>query len=90
MSLKIKKLSPRECFALMGMTKEDCKKCEAIGISNSQLYKIAGNGLVTNCVALIAEHMHKAFENHNYITTDEKMQESIISSSFEEAVQVTA
>jgi len=40
--LKIRKLTPEECFILMGSTKEDCQKCKDAGVSNSQLYKQAG------------------------------------------------
>lgn len=71
--LKIRKLLPEECFILMGLTKEDCDKCRAVGVSDSQLYKIAGNGLICNCVAYIMEHLYKALGNEDYETTDEKM-----------------
>ena len=40
--LKIRKLTPEECFILMGATAEDCQKCKDAGVSNSQLYKQAG------------------------------------------------
>jgi site-specific DNA-cytosine methylase len=40
--LKIRKLTPEECFILMGSTQEDCQKCKDAGVSNSQLYKQAG------------------------------------------------
>ena len=72
-TVRIRKLTPRECFALMGLTKEDCDKCVAVGVSNSQLYKQAGNGLITNCVQYICEHLYKAQNNETYQTTDEKM-----------------
>jgi len=71
--LRIRKLIPEECFILMGMTAEDCIKCRELGVSNSQLYKQAGNGLITNCVQLIMEHLRKATKDSDYITLDEKM-----------------
>lgn len=71
--LKIRKLVPEETFILMGMTAEDCVKCRELGVSNSQLYKQAGNGLISNCVQYIMEHLYKATEDNNYITTDERM-----------------
>ena len=40
--LKIRKLSPEECFILMSATAEDCQKCRDAGVSNSQLYKQSG------------------------------------------------
>lgn len=74
MGLAIRKLIPAECFILMGMTKEDYEKCKAVGVSDSQLYKISGNGLVTNCVQFIMEHLKKAYKPE-YKTTDELMSE---------------
>lgn len=71
--LRIRKLIPEECFILMGMTAEDCIKCRELGVSNSQLYKQAGNGLITNCVQYIMEHLYKVTEDNNYLTTDEVM-----------------
>ena len=71
--LKIRKLIPEECFILMGMTAEDCEKCRDVGVSNSQLYKQAGNGLVSNCVQFIMEHLYKAINDNDYKTTDERM-----------------
>ena len=71
--LKIRKLMPEETFILMGMTAEDCVKCRELGVSNSQLYKQAGNGLISNCVQYIMEHLYKATEDNNYIRTDERM-----------------
>lgn len=67
----IRKLSPRECFKLMGLTFEDCDKAAAMGVSNSQLFKQAGNGIVTNCVELLFEHLFKSQYDSNFTTYDE-------------------
>ena len=45
---KIRKLTPRECWKLMGFTDEDFNKAEAVPTSNTQLYKQAGNSIVVN------------------------------------------
>lgn len=71
---RIRKLTPKECWLLMGMTFEDCQKCMDIGLSNSALYRIAGNGIVTDCIKLLFEHLYKAQYDESYICTDEKMQ----------------
>lgn len=68
--LQMRKLMPEEGFVLMGMTEEDCKKCRDVGISEAQLYKQVGNGLILNHVQFIAEHLYKVFHK-DYITTDE-------------------
>ena len=43
---RIRKLTPRECFRLMGVNDDDIDKMQAAGISNSGLYKLAGNSIV--------------------------------------------
>lgn len=68
----VSKLSPTDCFKLMGMKEEDVKKAEAVGVSGSQLSKAAGNGIVTNCVSLLMEHLYKAQYDSDYVCTDEK------------------
>ncbi|WP_301389656.1 DNA cytosine methyltransferase [Enterococcus entomosocium] len=44
-SLRIRKLTPLECWRLMGFTDQDFYKAQAVN-SNSQLYKQAGNAIV--------------------------------------------
>ena len=44
--LRIRKLTPKECFRLMGFSDEDFDSIK--GISNAQLYKMAGNSIVVN------------------------------------------
>lgn len=44
--LRIRKLTPKECWRLMGWKDEQIDKIK--GISNSQLYKQAGNSIVVN------------------------------------------
>lgn len=70
--LAVRKLTPSECFILQGMTEEDYNKCKDMGISDSQLYKQVGNGLSSNVVSLIMEHLKKSY-NPNYKCVDEKM-----------------
>lgn len=45
---RIRKLTPLECWRLMGFSDEDFNKAKNAGISNSQLYKQAGNSIVVN------------------------------------------
>jgi len=52
-SYRIRKLTPKECFRLMGFLDEDFYKCQDAGISNSQLYKQAGNSIVVNVLMAI-------------------------------------
>jgi DNA (cytosine-5)-methyltransferase 1 len=70
-NLRVRKLTPTECFRLMGFTDNDIKLCMEMGISDSQLYKEAGNSIITYCIMLIAEHLYKSQYNNTYICTDE-------------------
>lgn len=45
---RIRKLTPRECFRLMGVDDADIDKIQASGISNSSQYKLAGNSIVVD------------------------------------------
>jgi len=45
---RIRKLTPLECFRLMGFDDEDYYILKENGISNSQIYKMAGNSIVVN------------------------------------------
>lgn len=47
---RIRKLTPRECFRLMGLEDCDIDKIQSTGISNSQQYKLAGNSIVIPCL----------------------------------------
>lgn len=47
-TLKIRKLTPRECFRLMGLGDEDIDKIINSGISATQQYKMAGNSIVVD------------------------------------------
>ena len=44
---RIRKLTPRECWRLTGFLDEEFQKAQDAGVSNSQLYKQAGNSIVT-------------------------------------------
>ena len=46
-NFRIRKLTPKECWRLMGFDDEDFYKAEAVN-SNAQLYKQAGNSIVVN------------------------------------------
>ena len=56
--LRIRKLTPLECWSLMGIDSEDFRKAEKV-CSNSQLYKQAGNGIIVDVFATILKGMTK-------------------------------
>lgn len=53
---RIRKLTPRECFRLMGVKDEDFDKI-AKNQSDSSLYHLAGDSIITNCLMAIFKEM---------------------------------
>ena len=53
-NFRIRKLTPKECFRLMGFDDSDFEKAEAVN-SNTQLYKQAGNSIVVPVIEHIFE-----------------------------------
>ena len=51
-AMRIRKLTPKECWRLMGFEDEDFYKAEAVN-SNTQLYKQAGNSIVVDVLEAI-------------------------------------
>lgn len=60
--LRIRKLTPLECWRLMDFDDEDFYKAKAIE-SNTQLYAQAGNSIVVNCLVAIFGQMFEGKEN---------------------------
>ncbi len=52
-NLRIRKLTPLECWRLQGFSDEQFYKAKNAGVSNSQLYKQAGNAVTVNVVDAI-------------------------------------
>ena len=48
--VRIRKLTPRECFRLMNVDEDKIDRLLNAGISDSQLYKLAGNSIVVSCM----------------------------------------
>lgn len=58
--IRIRKLTPRETFRLMGFSDEDFDAAQKAGVSNSQLYKQAGNSIVVDVLYYIYVELYKA------------------------------
>lgn len=59
---RIRKLTPKECWRLMGFTDEDFEKASKVN-SNSQLYKQAGNSIVVPVLEAIFRNLIEDDEN---------------------------
>mgnify|MGYP002521682129 FL=1 len=55
--IRIRKLTPTECWRLMGWNDEQIAKVKASGISNTQMYKQAGNGIVVTVLEAIFKNL---------------------------------
>ena len=53
--VRIRKLTPRECWRLMGFLDEEFDRVH--GVSNSQLYKQAGNSIVVNVLSALLSQL---------------------------------
>lgn len=58
-TIRIRKLTPKECFRLMGFSDENFEAAEKM-VSNSQLYKQAGNSIVVDVLYYILVELYKA------------------------------
>ena len=54
---RIRKLTPKECWRLMGFDDENFDKAKASGVSDSQLYKQAGNSIVVKVLEGILRNL---------------------------------
>lgn len=55
---RVRKLTPSECFKLMGFTQADVRMLSANKISNTQLYKMAGNSIVVDVLMAIFKGLY--------------------------------
>lgn len=61
----IRKLTPKECMRLQGVPDEYTDKLIQAGISDSQIYKAAGDGLSVPIAKEIRERIRKTYEENN-------------------------
>ncbi|MCY8958254.1 DNA cytosine methyltransferase [Bacillus atrophaeus] len=60
---QIRRLTPLECFRLQAFDDEDFEKAFAAGISNSQLYKQAGNSITVTVLESIFKELIHTYNN---------------------------
>jgi DNA (cytosine-5)-methyltransferase 1 len=57
-NLEIRKLTPKECWRLMGFKDEEFEKAQKVN-TDTQLYKQAGNSIVVNVLVEILKNLLK-------------------------------
>ena len=61
-NMRIRKLTPLECWRLMGFSDNDYYAAKSVGTSNAQLYKQAGNSIVVTVLEAIFRNLF--FKKH--------------------------
>ena len=69
---RVRKLTPLECWRLMSFTDEDFYKAKNAGVSNSQLYKQAGNSIVVKVLEGIFKNLLTDNEQIKEMATEEE------------------
>lgn len=69
-SYRIRKLTPKECFRLMGVSEGDIEKIQNSGVSQSQQYKMAGNSIVVD----VLEHIFRKL----FVDTGQESQQLLL------------
>lgn len=62
-NIRIRKLSPKECWRLMSFDDESFEKAQNVPMSNTQLYKQAGNSIVVNVLEKIFKNLFETIDN---------------------------
>lgn len=82
-TLRIRKLTPKECFRLMDFDDADFEKAEAVN-SNTQLYKQAGNSIVV----AVPQYIIKALIEANiFIEKEKEMELKVKAPTFPEVIE---
>ena len=63
--IRIRKLTPKECFRLMGVEDKDIDKIQKSGLSNSAQYKLAGNSIVVDVLYHLFRKMFVETQNES-------------------------
>ena len=58
--MKVRNLTPLECLKIMGFDEEDYKKLKDAGISDTQIYKQAGNSIAVNVAEALFKELVQA------------------------------
>ena len=64
-ALAIRKLTPKECWRLQGFSDDQFEKAKQAGVSNSQLYKQAGNAVTVDVVEQIGKRLWRTNNESN-------------------------
>jgi DNA (cytosine-5)-methyltransferase 1 len=66
-NLRIRKLTPNECMHLMGFTSEDTNALKEIGLSDANIYHVAGDSIVTTVLVSLFSNLISENNSHIHI-----------------------
>lgn len=66
-NLRIRKLTPNECMRLMGFTSEDTNALKEIGLSDANIYHVAGDSIVTTVLVSLFSNLINENNSHIHI-----------------------
>lgn len=72
---RIRKLTPKECFRLMGFDDIDFDRAKESGLSDSRLYKCAGNSVVVNVIEAIFRNLFYEYTIPSIIYIEDEVNE---------------
>ena len=75
--LRIRKLTPKECMRLMGFAEEDYQALKDIGLSDSAIYHVAGDSIITTCLVALISPLVNEQNDHIKIINDYVKEEII-------------
>lgn len=63
----IRRLLPSECLMLMGFEYADYEALEKAGLSDTAIYHVAGDGLITTIFGSLVNNMYRELNSHEQI-----------------------
>lgn len=70
---RIRRFTPRECFRMMGLNERSIDILQGIGLSDTQLYRLAGNSIVIDVLYYIVRNIYKDKEEGAIDAIDQKL-----------------
>lgn len=64
-NVRARRLTPRECYRLMGVDDDDIDKLLNSGLSDTKHWKLAGNSIVVDCMSNIFNSLFNTSKNVN-------------------------
>lgn len=78
-SVMVRRLTPRECFRIMGVSDKDINTIIASGISDTDMFKLAGNSIVVD----VLYHMFRKLVEINHLGVEKPLRVATLCSGYD-------